>query len=333
MGLNPCIFNEDPGFKASVDTYTADHGFYNWLNLNMESAPRRYNRKMPTIKCFHVMQSLKTYSDKQILLTFHEVDQLTETEANVLKNSIPCVTTKDSQSLFASHGISTELVPLGFDSNNFARTNKTYFGDGRITFNIAGKFEKRKHHEKTIQAWIKKFGNDKRYSLQCSLFNPFISEEDSKKNFIRTIGGKNVFNVSFLPWMQKNSIYNDYLNSADIIIGMSGAEGWGLPEFQSVAMGKHAVILNSSGYKEWANSKNATIVNPCGKIEIYDGLFFRKGAPFNQGSIYDFNESEFISACEAAIAKVEQNKVNEEGLKLQDQFKYSTTANKLLSLL
>ncbi len=55
--------------------------------------------------------------------------------------------------------------------------------------------------------------------------------------------------------MQKNSLYNDYLNSANIILGMSGGEGWGLPEFQSVALGKHAVILNATGYKDWATEK------------------------------------------------------------------------------
>jgi len=46
---------------------------------------------------------------------------------------------------------------------------------------------------------------------------------------------------------------------------MSGGEGWGLPEFQSVALGKHGVILNSSGYQDWANEKNTVMVQPNGK--------------------------------------------------------------------
>ena len=94
--------------------------------------------------------------------------------------------------------------------------------------------------------------------------------------------------------MPNNELYNDFLNSADVILGMSGGEGWALPEFQSVAMGKHAVILNASAYKEWANEKNSVLVNPSGKIPVYDGMFFQEGAPYNQGNIYDFNEDEFI---------------------------------------
>ena len=133
--------------------------------------------------------------------------------------------------------------------------------------------------------------------------------------------------------MPKNATYNDFLNSADIILGMSGAEGWGLPEFQSVALGKHAVILNATSYKEWANKDNSVIVEPTGKTEVYDGKFFTKGAPFNQGNIFDFNEDEFIAGCEQAIQRVEKDRINHEGLKLQGQFTYSNTAKKLLSLI
>ena len=69
------------------------------------------------------------------------------------------------------------------------------------------------------------------------------------------------------------------------------------------------------------------------KIEVYDGKFFSKGAPFNQGSIFDFNEDEFIHGCEQAISRVEKDRTNHEGLKLQDQFKYSDLAKQLLSMI
>ena len=105
--------------------------------------------------------------------------------------------------------------------------------------------------------------------------------------------------------MPQNKVYNDYLNSADIVLGMSGGEGWGLPEFHSVGLGKHAVILNATSYKEWANTDNAVMIEPSGKTEIYDNKFFIKGAPFNQGSIFDFNEDEFIAGCEKAIENYE----------------------------
>ena len=115
--------------------------------------------------------------------------------------------------------------------------------------------------------------------------------------------GRKFGNVMFLSFMRENKLYNDYLNSGDIIIGMSGGEGWGLPEFQSLCMGKHAVILDCSSYKDWANEKNSVMVKPSGKSEVYDNIFFKKGAEFNQGSIFTFNEDEFIAGCEEAIKR------------------------------
>ena len=133
--------------------------------------------------------------------------------------------------------------------------------------------------------------------------------------------------------MQKNSLYNDFLNSGNIIIGMSGGEGWGLPEFQSVALGKHAVILNATAYKEWATPENAVLVEPNGKTEAYDGVFFKKGSPTNQGNIYTFDEGDFIEGCEKAIERYKSNPVNTEGLKIQEDFTYSKTVDSIMEVM
>ena len=147
-----------------------------------------------------------------------------------------------------------------------------------------------------------------------------MKPEDQNNLISQALQGKSYFNINFLPFMGQNKIYNDFLNSGNIILGMSGGEGWGLPEFHSVAMGKHAVVMNAHGYKSWANEDNCTLVEPNSKIEAYDGIFFHKGAPYNQGNIYDFDGSDFISACEVAIKKTESQKLNEPGLALQKDF-------------
>ena len=195
---------------------------------------------------------------------------------------------------------------------------------------MAGKFEKRKHHQKTIQTWLKRFGENKKYFLQCAIYNSFISQEDNQKITNSIMGGQKPFNVNFFGFMAKNSLYNDFLNSGDIILCMSGAEGWGLPEFHSVAMGKHAVVLNASAYKDWADEINSVLVTPNGKTPVYDGMFFSEGQPFNQGNIYDFDPDEFIDACEQAIKRVEINRVNEDGFKLKKEFTYEKTTQSIL---
>lgn len=130
--------------------------------------------------------------------------------------------------------------------------------------------------------------------------------------------------------MPANETYNEYLNSADIVIGMSGGEGWGLPEFQSVAMGKHSVMLNCNGYKSWANDNNSVLIEPDKKIPAADGVFFNEGGETNQGSIFTFNEESFLNGCEKALERYRDNKKNEEGLKLQEEFTVSKTFDAIL---
>jgi hypothetical protein len=224
-------------------------------------------------------------------------------------------------------GVEGHLLPLPFDSYNFKRIEKQYHMDDRIVFSLCGKLERRKHHAKIIQAWIKRFGGNPKFALQCATYNVFLGQNPAEcdrnnNELIRQIlnGQEKPFNVSFAPHMKENVVYNDFLNSGHIILGMSGGEGWGLPEFQSVAMGKHAVLLNAHSYKTWATPDMVTFVQPSGKLPVYDNIFFKQGDAFNQGNIFDWNDDEFIAACEVAIKKVGGNPVNTNGLQLQEKY-------------
>ena len=114
---------------------------------------------------------------------------------------------------------------------------------------------------------------------------------------------------------------------------MSGGEGWGLPEFQSTALGKHAVILNAHGYKEWANEINSVLVEPKGTIDSHDGKFFKQGEFFNQGNFFDWEEDDFLDACDQAIGRCAIEPVNEYGIQLQRDFTYEKTLDELLKKL
>ena len=243
------------------------------------------------------------------------------------------VSSNYAKEIFKSHGVENcKFIPLGFDKDNFHRKNQDYLPN-RIVFNLTGKLEKRKHHKKVIQTWLKKYGNQKDYVLQCAIANPFLKEEDFKRAVADILDGKKYFNINFLGMMQKNSLYNDYLNSGNIILGMSGAEGWGLPEFQSVALGKHSVILNASAYKDWANEENSILVEPNSKEDSADGIFFKKGNPFNQGQIFTFDEDAFIEGCEKAIERYKSCPENKAGLKLQEEFTYKRMADSIMEVM
>ena len=266
-------------------------------------------------------------------MSFHETDAPTELELNAVRNNNTIFTSRHSVEVFASMGAPSHYVPLAFDKASFSVKDKKYFVDDRIVFNLCGKFENRKHHPKILKAWASKYGDNNKYFLQCSLFNQFLPPEENNSSISQSLGGKKYTNIQILHAMPKNAMYNDYLNSANIIIGMSGGEGWGLPEFHSVALGKHGVILNAHGYACWANEDNAVLVNPSGKQSAVDNMFFKPDSNTNQGEIFSWDEDEFLDACDEAIKRTENNPINEHGLELQEQFTYSATLDGILKVM
>jgi glycosyltransferase involved in cell wall biosynthesis len=324
--LDPPLF--PAGGSISLEPQKRCEEFESWVEECVKKA-FLHDRRNPCFKLWHLSGSLQSFSEKQILLTFHETDSLTKQEINVIKNNKTLVTSEYTADVFRSHDLEVEVIPLGFDSNNFEIINKKYFNDERIVFNLCGKFEKRKHHKKVIQAWAKKYGNNKDYYLQCATYNVFFSEKENEELFDWCLEGRNFFNIEFIPYMPENKGYNDFLNSGDIVIGMSGGEGWGLPEFQSCALGKHAVILNGHGYKSWANEINSVLVEPYGKIDSHDGKFFNHGEFFNQGEFLDWKEEDFIDGCERAVNRCRIEPFNEWGKQLQRDFSYENTVDKL----
>lgn len=322
-----------PISSSDLSSQDTTQEFQAWIQSNVFKAIETYNRDIPVFKIWHLNQSLESYGHKQTLFSFYELDAPTKVELNIAKNNSNLVfSSKYSCDVFKMFGVNTHHIPLPFDSYNFKKIDKKYHFDDRIVFNLCGKLEKRKHHEKVIRSWIKKFGNNQKYYLQCAIFNPFLTPEQNQQMIAKIIGGEKPFNVGFYPHFKENSVYNEFLNSGDIILGMSGGEGWGLPEFQSVAIGKHAVILNAHAYKDWANNENAVLVNPSGKIDSTDNIFFRKGELFNQGNLFDWNEDEFISACEGAISRVNSDRNNKNGLLLQEKFNKESFVDEILKL-
>lgn len=320
--------------QVDAASQNIDHKFSSVLKESIDSFQEKHNRKNSIFKLWHLNGGLESLSEKQVLLSFYELDSPTKAELNIVRNTHKvCFSSQYTVDIFKNLGCNNVFyLPLAFDKYNFFNTKKTYFTD-RITFNVVGKLEKRKHHLKIIKAWAKKYGNNPEYSLQCAIYNPFMKEDKQKILLNETLSNQKYFNISFLNFMKENILYNDFINSGDIVIGMSGGEGWGLPEFHSVALGKYGIILNATAYKGWANEENSILVEPSSKIEAYDDIFFHKNSKFNQGNIFDFNEDDFIDGCERAIKKFQENKINKNGLKLQDEFSSEKFANKIIELI
>jgi hypothetical protein len=321
------------GIDASSQIQNED--FFKWIQNAIISAPKEHNRKNPIFKLWHINGSLESFSDKQVLLTFYEVDSPTETEINTIKNNaLVLLSSNYAVSVYNNFGVNNvKFLPLGFDNIHFTKKENLPKKDG-IYFGLFGKLEpQRKRHLKVLQAWIKKYGNKKGYFLNCAIFNPFLDPNHQSQILNSALNGQKYWNINFLPFLQTNESYNDLLNNTDIVLAMSGGEGWGLPEFQSVALGKYCVGLKAHAYNDWMNDKNSILINPSGKIPVYDNMFFKQGADFNQGNIFDWNEDEFINGMEKAEIEFLKNPININGLELQKDFNYTKIVDNILDIL
>ena len=318
--------------NIDISTQNEDHAFFKWIEESVIDATKTFSRKNPIFKLWHLNGSLESYSDNQILLTFYEVDSPTLTELNIIKNNKKVLLSSNySVSIFKNYSINNvDYLPLAFDSTHF-KIEKPKEKDG-IYFGLFGKLEpQRKRHLKSLQAWIKKYGNKHGYYLNCAIFNPFLDSKVQNNILFQALEGKNYWNINFLNYMQQNVVYNDTLNNTDIIIAMSGGEGWGLPEFQSVALGKHCVGLNAHAYKDWMTEENSVLINPSSKIPCYDNMFFKQGMEYNQGNIFDWNEEDLMEGFEKVEQRFKQNPVNKKGLDLQNEFTFKKMVDSILS--
>lgn len=309
-----------------------DANFHKWINSLVNNKYSNLSKDAVTLKLWHINGAEKRISSKQVLFTFYELDEPTKTEKALigLQDATIFSSSYAAQS-FKSNGLNNIFsAPLGFDEC-FKPTGKKYL-EGKIHFLLMGKLEKRKHTDKIIKLWAKKFGNNPKYQLSCSVLNPFLDKEIMRK---LAIGYKGLAsNINLLPYVSTNAEVNDILNSADIdLSGLSGAEGWGLPAFNATCLGKWSIVLNGTSHTDWANENNSILLKPSKKIEAYDGIFFNKGSDFNQGSIFDFDEEEAIYKMEVAIAMVEAGRKNEYGVELGKKFTYANTVSQIVPVL
>jgi len=318
---------------SSFDKIREDDNFKNWLSNKNSDFLETFSRKNPLLKLWHISGSENSVSNKNCLFTFHELDQITPTEKNLLNNQdVIFVTSKYSKDVFEEYGVTSKIrvVPIGFDDVHFREIHKKHNSD-ICNWNIMGKFENRKRTKKTIQAWIKKFGNNPKHCLNTSIYNPHFKPEDNNKVVMDILDGKpRPFNLNIYPFFETLDEVNKITNACDIFIDLSGGESWSIPSFTAVCLGKIAVVANNTGMKEWANEKNSFLVEPSGKIPSADNIFFREGDKFNQGNFFDYDEEEFISQCDKAYETWLINPINKEGKKVKEICNWTTTVDAIL---
>lgn len=315
---------------SAFDSLSDD--FISWVNDRYDNRFKTLDPEAPSLKMWHINGAESRIGRNQYLYTFYECDKPTDVEKNIcLMQDHNIFSSSHAKECFKKSGVkNSEYVPIGIDPD-IHETGKTYLKD-RINFGLIGKFEKRKHTAKIIKLWADRYGNNNDYQLTCCITNPFFKAEQMAQILSQSLGNTTFTNINFLPYLKTNSEMNEVYNSIDInLSGLSGAEGWNLPAFNSTCLGKWSIVLNSTSHKDWANKDNSILVEPKSKEDIYDGAFFIEGSDFNQGNLNTFDDESFYLATDKALSKVSEK--NKKGVEIKDKFTYDNCVNQILKIM
>jgi glycosyltransferase involved in cell wall biosynthesis len=299
--LDCCIF--PIGGQVDLSTQNPDDRFNKWLENTIKESPRKHSRDNRVLKLWHINGSLESYGKEQELLTFHETDSIGNTEINILKNQKTVwVTSNYTKSVFEEAGLTNvKYIPLGFDTHNFKKLNKKYYDEGVTVVGFGGKLERRKNSLKVLKLLVDNFGNNPKFMIHAAITNPFFKKEDNEALIGQVLQGKKYSNLVILPFMPTNAQYNDFLNSCDIFLGMSGGEGRDLPVYQAASLGKKIVALNAHAYQDYLNHDNSWLVEPNGKTPAVDNVFFHQNSEYNIGNFYTWDDNEFLTKLNDAV--------------------------------
>lgn len=330
VGVFPIGLN-DKGEGVDLSAYKPSAEFMKWLQGGVDKRFQLLKRDAKNLKIWHIAGSDSLRTPNQTLLTFYECSEPTDYEKSIVAlQGKTLFSSKYSAEKFSSlNNVGT--FSCGFDSDFTPKGDKQHFPD-RTVFLLAGKWEVRKQTEKIIRAWVKKYGNNRKYMLNLLVGNPFFKPEDNQALFAKACGNQRVWNINYLPALSTNDEVRQLIEQTDIdLSGLSAGEGWGLPSFNATAMGRWSIVSNNTSHKDWATAENSILIEPDHEFPVYDGVFFRPESPVNHGVFYGISEENMIAAFEKAekFAKTP----NPEGEKLRETFSYKKVVDNILKQL
>lgn len=316
---------------VDLSAYQPSQDFMKWLQVSVDRRFKILRRDVPSARIWHIQGSDNLRTPDQHLLTFYECSVPSDYEKTIVALQKKTLFSSNySAEKFAGVG-NVGQFSCGFDPDFTPKGDKQHFQD-RVTFLLAGKWERRKETEKIIRAWVKKYGNNRKYSLNLLVSNPFFKPEDNQALFAKACGNQRVWNINYLPALSTNDEVRQLIEQTDIdLSGLSAGEGFGLCSFNATAMGRWSIVSNHTSHKDWATAENSILVEPDHEFPVYDGVFFRQDSPVNHGVFYGMTEENMIAAMEKAEKFAKTS--NPEGEKLREKFSYKKVVDNIIQQL
>ena len=157
-----------------------------------------------------------------------------------------------------------KVVPEGVDPNIY---KPGYGSHDTFDFLIVGKWEDRKYTARMIKAWLDVFLDNKNVRLYVAADNPFPVDRCNTTEERLELSG--LIDPRIIPvHFESKEDHLRRLQSADVYLSCSRAEGWNLPLIGAMACGIPSIALDYSGSTEFA--KDALLVKVSKMIKPFN---------------------------------------------------------------
>jgi len=191
----------------------------------------------------HPLKSLQT--DKKVLYSMFESTMIDPDWVEYLDIADKIfVPSHFCQKAFASRGVNTEVIPLGYNQDLFYYKEKE--DDDIFTFTMYNAFDQRKGWDILFGAFVEEFG-----------------QQEDVKLILKSVVGRLPFpilrskypNVEVILERYNQERLRELLWQTDCFVFPSRGEGFGLPPLEALACGTTSIIPNASGMSEYFDDK------------------------------------------------------------------------------
>lgn len=187
------------------------------------------------------------------------------------------VPTTWGKEIFLRAGLSESriaVVPEGVDTVRFSPPVEARQRN-RLRFVCVGKWEERKGQTLLLDAFCNAFSATDDVELIMHCHNPYLPGFSADKTIRNYVNNRypNPPRILTTDYLNEND-YVNLLQSSDVFVLPTRAEGWGLPILEAMACGVPAIVTNYSAHLVFANRNNSWLIDVDCMCKVTDNRFF-----------------------------------------------------------
>lgn len=271
-----------------------------------------------------------TGKGRKIGFSIFELEDFSDKELNSLRYPDELIVCSEwAKQTLDKFNLKSNVVPLGYDPEIFKPASIPNVST--TVFCNIGKWEVRKGHDLLIKAFEAAFTIDDDVLLVMCPTNRFL-REDQLKNWEKIyLSGKMGKKVQLIPRLpDQKSVYN-IIEQVHCGVFPARAEGWNLEALEMLASGRHLIITDCTGHKEFVNSKNSKLISMDEKFEpAFDGVFFNGTRKWRRFGKDQFDQ---LVSHLREFHKNRPEKINQQGVLDTNKFTWSNSTDKLIQVI